>query len=108
MFARTITMSIKPGRARDLAAVMEAEIIPRLWREEGFQDALILVAPGGREAIGLSLWSRREDADRQGGRASDHVRARLAEFLDAAEPARTFQVWNSTFHAIGTKAGIRR
>jgi hypothetical protein len=98
-------MSIKPGRARDLAAVMESEIIPRRWREEGFQDAIILIAPGGLEAIDLSLWSRREDADRQGGRASERVRRRLAEFLDAAEPARTFQVWNSTFHAIRTPSG---
>lgn len=106
MFARTVTMTIKAGRARDLAATMESEIIPRLWREEGFQDALILVAPDGREAIGLSLWSRREDADRHGGRASERVLQSLAEFLDGAEPARTFQVWNSTFHAIGARAGI--
>ena len=107
MFARSITMSIKPGRARDLAEVMEIEIIPRRRREEGFQDAIILIAPSGREAIDLSLWSRREDADRQGERASERVRRRLADLLDSAEPARTFQVWNSTFHAIRVPPGTR-
>lgn len=101
-------MDVKPGMARDLAAVMESEIIPRLWREEGFQDALILIAPGGREALGLSLWSRRDDADRHGRHASEHVTQRLAEFLDSVGTARTFQVWASTFHAVATRPRIRK
>lgn len=100
MFARTVSMRVKAGKARDLVAMIEAEFIPRLRREEGFQDALILVAADGTEAIGLSLWSQRSDVDRYERNAAVQMTRRLAEFLDAVGTPQVLQVWNSTFHQI--------
>jgi len=100
-------MKVKQGKAGDLVAMMQAEIVPRLEREEGFQDALILIAPDGREAIGLSLWSQRHDADRHERHGAGQMMKRLTEFLDAADTPRLFQVWSSTFHQIEPPAKIR-
>jgi len=104
VFARSFTMSVKPGRASDLVAVMESEILPRVRLEDGFQDALLLIAPGGREATELSLWSRRADAEQYARKASVLGMQRLAEFLDAVAAPRLFQVWVSTFHEIKTRS----
>lgn len=110
MYARTVSMSIKVGAVEALVALIESEIIPLLWRQEGFQDALTLVAPGGREAIGVSVWSRRADADRYGRSTDKEVMNRLGVLLDGFGTAQTFQMSNSTFHKIGsrkTEAGGR-
>jgi len=95
-------MSLKVGAVEAFGALIESEIIPLLWRQEGFQDALTLIAPGGLEAIGVSVWSRRADADRYGRGAHKEVMDRLAALLDGFGAAQTFQLSNSTFHKIGT------
>jgi len=103
VYARTVSMSVKAGAVEAFAVLIESEIIPLLWRQEGFQDALTLIVPGGREAIGVSVWSRRVDADRYGRGAHKEVMNRLAVLLDGFGTARTFQLSNSTFHKIATR-----
>jgi sigma-B regulation protein RsbU (phosphoserine phosphatase) len=51
------------------------------------------MAPSGRQAIGMSLWARRDDADR-GHSTSGAVMHRLAQLVDEIEPAQVFQVWS--------------
>lgn len=103
MYVRTVSMNLKVGAAEAFAVLIESEIIPLLWRQRGFQDALTLIAPGGREVIGISVWSRRADADRYGRGADKEVMNRLAVLLDGSGTARTLQLSNSTFHKIGTR-----
>ena len=106
MYARTVSMSVKIGAVEAFTVLIESEIIPRLRRLEGFQDAMTLIVPGGREAIGISVWSRRRDADRYGRGSDKEVMKRLAVFLDDFGTAKTFQLSNSTFHNIGTRVSL--
>jgi hypothetical protein len=99
-------MSVKAGAVEAFTELIDSEIIPRLRRLEGFQDALTLIVPGGREAIGISLWSRRRDADSYGRGTDKQVMKRLALFLDDFGTAKTFQLSNSTFHKIGTRMSL--
>ena len=102
MYARTVSMSVKAGAVEAFTLLIESEIIPLLRCLEGFQDALTLIVPGGREAIGISLWSRRTDADRYGRGTDKEVMKRVGLLLDGLGTAKTFQLSNSTFHKIGT------
>ena len=106
MYARTVSMSIKAGAVEAFTELIESEIIPRLRHLEGFQDALTLIVPGGREALGISVWSRRRDADKYGRGTDKKVMKRLAMFLDDFGTAKTFQLSNSTFHKIGTRVSL--
>jgi hypothetical protein len=99
-------MSIKPGAIEAFTELIESEIIPRLRCLEGFQDALTLIVPGGREALGISVWSRRRDADNYGRGTDKKVMKRLELFLDDFGTAKTFQLSNSTFHKIGTRLSL--
>ena len=99
-------MSVKAGAVEAFAELIESEIIPRVRQLKGFQDALTLIVPGGREAIGISLWSRRTDADRYGRGTDKEVMKRLALLLDDFGAAKTFQLSTSTFHKVGTRVSL--
>jgi hypothetical protein len=45
-----------------------------LRKQKGFKDEVTFVAPGGTEAIGISLWDQKENADaysRDGSRSAE-------------------------------------
>jgi len=46
------TVNVTPEAFTEL---IESEIIPLVRHLRGFQDALTLIVPGGREAIGISV-----------------------------------------------------
>ena len=106
MYARTVPMSVKAGAVEAFTELIESEIVPLVRNLRGFQDALTLIVPGGREAIGVSVWSRRMDADRYGRCTEKEVMNRLALLLDDFGTAKTFQLSNSTFHKIGTRVSL--
>lgn len=106
MYARTVLMSVKAGAVEALTELIESEIVPLVRRLKGFQDALTLIVPGGREAIIISVWGRRTDADRYGRGTEKEVMKRLALLLDDFGTAKTFQLSNSTFHKIGTRVSV--
>jgi len=99
-------MSVKAGAVEAFTELIESEIIPLVRDLKGFQDALTLIVPGGQQAIGISVWSRRIDADRYGRRTEKEVMSRLAPLLDDFGTAQTLRLCNSTFHKIGTRAPL--
>ena len=90
-------MSVKAGAVEAFTELIESEIIPLVRPLRGFQDALTLIVPGGREVIGISVWSRRTEKE---------VMSRLAVLLDDFGTAKTFRLSNSTFHKIGTRVPL--
>ena len=62
MFARHVTMQLKPSRAREFPVAFEKEIVPLLQKQRGFVDALLLVVPATLESVAISLWESQECA----------------------------------------------
>jgi heme-degrading monooxygenase HmoA len=63
MFARSVTMRLKPNSVAEFNRTFEKEILPLLQKQKGFQDAISLVASNGSEVVGISLWDQKEDAE---------------------------------------------
>ena len=63
MFARTVSFHLKPGRAGEFTRLLDQDVIPVLRKQKGFQDEISLVAAGGAEAVGISVWNLKEDAE---------------------------------------------
>ena len=57
MFARHITLQLKPNLAKEFPVTFEKEIVPLLKRQKGFVDELLLDRPG---AIWSSSWATRK------------------------------------------------
>ena len=56
MFARNVSFHLKPNSSNAFSKLIQSETIPMLRKYKGFQGELTFVAPGGAEAVGISLW----------------------------------------------------
>jgi hypothetical protein len=104
MFARHVFIHLKPNNVAEFARTLDQEIIPVLRKLRGFQDEIAFVVPGGTEALGISLWDRKEDADAFNRREYPRVLKVLARMVEGHPQVQTYEVSNSTFHALAARA----
>jgi hypothetical protein len=100
MFARKVSMHLKPNSAAEFTRRFEKDIIPLLRKQKGFQDEITFVTSGGKDAFGISLWDRTEDAEAYNRGTYPEVAKLLATVVDGAPHVETYEVCNSTFHKI--------
>ncbi|HEU5180309.1 MAG TPA: hypothetical protein VFW45_05930 [Candidatus Polarisedimenticolia bacterium] len=106
MFARSVSFHLKPGGTTEFIKTLEKEILPELRKQKGFQDEIVFVAPNGTDAVGISLWDVKENAEA-------YARGKYASVLKSMEPTvvgapvvQSYEVCNSTFHKIPARAAI--
>jgi len=100
LYARKVSMHLKPNSSIEFTQKLEKEIIPLLRKQKGFQDEIVFLAPGGKEAFGISLWDKAESAEAYNRAAYPEVTKLLAKFVDGTSQVETYEVSNSTFHKI--------
>jgi hypothetical protein len=93
-------MHLKPNSAAELTQRLEKEIIPLLRKQHGFQDEIMFVAPGGKQAFGISLWDKAENAEAYNRGTYPEVTKILARVIEGTPQVETYEVSNSTFHKI--------
>jgi hypothetical protein len=101
MFARSVSIRLKPNSVAALTQTVEKEILPVLRKQKGFEDAL---TSGGAEAVATSLWDRKENADVYSRDGYASVLKSLAKVIEGTPTVHTYEVANSTFHKIA--AGV--
>ena len=104
MFARNVYLHLKPNSVEEFARTIEKEIIPLLRKQKGFQDEITFVVPGGTEAVALSLWDQKEDAEAYNRGSYPEVLRGLAKVVEGTPQVQTYEVSNSTFHKIAVRA----
>ncbi len=100
MFARKVSMQLKPNSVAELTQRLEKEIIPLLRKQKGFQDEITFVVPGGSQAFGISLWENKENAEVYNSGPYADVTKILSKLVEGTPKVETFEVANSTFHKI--------
>jgi len=103
MFARSVSFHLKPGRATQFTQLIDKDVIPVLRKQKGFQDELTFVAPGGADAVGISVWDLKEDAETYARGAYPGVLKTLAQVVEGTPQVQTYEVSNSTFHKIANR-----
>jgi len=59
VFARIVTMRLKPNTASEFSQTIEKKILPILRKQKGFRDELISVEVVGKPArYGFAIWRR--------------------------------------------------
>ena len=104
MIARSISFHLKPGRAAEFTKILDNEVIPVLRKQKGFQDTIALVAPGGADALGISVWDLKENVETYARGAYAGVLKALDQVVEGTPRVQTYEVCNSTFHK--TLAGV--
>jgi hypothetical protein len=104
MFARRVSFHLKPGRAAEFTQILDKNVIPVLRKQKGFQDEIAFVAQGGAEAVGISMWDLKENAETYGRGAYAGVLKTLEQVVEGTPRVKTYEVSNSTFHKIAARA----
>ena len=104
MFARKVSMQLKPGAAAEFKQKIESEIIPLLRKQDGFLDEITFLYPSGKEVHAFSLWETAEDAEAYNRAAYPEVTKVLASVVQGSPRVQTYEVLNSTFHKIAALA----
>ncbi|MFZ0862628.1 MAG: hypothetical protein WCA27_21750 [Candidatus Sulfotelmatobacter sp.] len=102
MFVRNVSLYLKPNTITEFVQAMNSEIILLLRKQKGFQDAITLAVPGGREVVAISLWEQKENAQAYNSTGYPEVLKILEKFLDGPPHVRTFDVVSSTVQKVAT------
>ena len=100
MFARRVSMQLKPNSVAEFTQRIEKDILPLLRQQKGFQDEINFVAPGRAEAFGISFWDTAENAEAYSHGTYPEVTKILATVVEGTPQVETYEVANSTFHKI--------
>jgi hypothetical protein len=103
MFARTVNLRLKPNNIAEFTQTMEKEVVPLLRKQNGFQDEITFVVPGGVEAVAISLWDKKENAEAYNRGVYPKVLRALAYVVEGTPQVQTSEVCNSTFHKISAR-----
>ena len=104
MYARRVSMKLKPNSTVEFTQRLEKEVIPMLRKQSGFRDEITFVTTGGTEAFGVSLWDNKQSADTYNRGPYAEVTKILAKLVDGTPRVETYEVANSTFHKIAAAA----
>ena len=101
MYARKVLMNLKDAKnLPELTQRLEKKVIPMLRDRKGFQDEITFVSPGKTEALAISLWDNKENADAYNHDNYPEVLRSLDGLLDGNPRIETCEVGNSTFHKL--------
>lgn len=100
MYARNVTMRLKPNAAEEFTRTLEEHIIPLLRKHRGFADEIAFLGPDRTEAVAISLWDDRGSADAYDRTSYPQVLGVLATVLEGLPVVSAYNVSTSTFHPI--------
>ncbi|MGA9207440.1 MAG: hypothetical protein WB347_06550, partial [Terriglobales bacterium] len=95
-----VSMQLKPNRHREFTEKFEKEIIPTLQKQQGFQDEILFVVPGGPEVVAISLWDSKQNAETYNRATYPEVLKTLANLVEPTPKVQTCDVAYSTSHKI--------
>ena len=104
MFARNVRMQLKANSNEKFTQTLEKEVIPLLRKQDGFQDEVSFLVPGGTEAVAISFWQSKEKAEAYGRTGYSEVLKALSKVVEGTPQLQTYEVSNSTFHQIASPA----
>ena len=100
MYARNVTLQLKANTAPEFTRTLETDVLPVLRKQNGFKDEITFLAADGAEAVAISLWDRKENADNYSRDIYPQVLTSLAKVVEGTPKVEAYEVSNSTFHKI--------
>jgi hypothetical protein len=104
MFARHVSMILKPNSVAEFTRTIENGIFPLLRKQKGFKDEITLIVRDGTEAVGISLWAQKENAAAYYRTTYPQVLELLARVVEDTPKVKSYEVINSTYHKIAAAA----
>lgn len=101
MFVRLVELNAKAGKGKDLARLINDQILAILKNQPGFLDEVVLISPDNPDrGVVLSFWKSAEDAEEYNRESFSKVNELLRPALEGPPLVRNFDVAASTAHKI--------
>jgi hypothetical protein len=104
MYARNVSFRLKSKMQSDYTRTFESQILPLLHKQKGFKDEITLCNPGSSEAVAISLWENKKNADDYSTYAYPEVLKTLAKFIDGTPHVHTFEMVITTLQHVAVAA----
>ena len=106
MFARHVTMQLKPTLANEFPVTFEKEILPLLRKQKGFLDELLLITAEKREVVTISLWETKEHAENYHREVYPQIEKIVNRYTEGIPTVKQFEPQYSTFHQAAFAAKV--
>ena len=103
MYARNVSIQLKPNTTGEFTRTLENDVLPLLRKQTGFRDELTFLAQDGKQAVAISLWDEKANADAYGRDTYATVLKSLVKVVEGTPQVSSYEVSNSTFHKIAAK-----
>jgi quinol monooxygenase YgiN len=101
MFTRTVEVTAKSGKAKELANIINDQVLPILKKQTGFVDETLMVSDAEPNRIlALSFWNSKEDAEQYQREQYPAIHNMVRHLLEAEPVIQGFNVDSSTTHKI--------
>ena len=104
MFTRIVTIKLKANSTPEFTRLNQSNIIPLLRKQNGFRDEMTFVAPERSEALAISLWDTKENAEAYNRTGYPEVLKTLSNVVEGTPKVETFELSSSTLHKTVAKA----
>jgi heme-degrading monooxygenase HmoA len=98
MFARNVSLRLKPNTLSEFTRIFDKEVIPMLRKQSGFLDEIIFAVPGELDVVAISLWDTKEHAEAYNTAEYPEVLKILDKVLDGTPKVQISDVISSTIH----------
>ena len=98
MFARNVSLRLKPNTLSEFTRIFEKEVIPMLRKQRGFRDEIAFAVPGGLDVVAISLWDTKDYAEAYNTAGYTEVLKILDKVLDGTPKVQVSDVISSTIH----------
>jgi heme-degrading monooxygenase HmoA len=103
MYSRNVTIHLKPNSVSEFTDMFEKDILPLLRKQDGFTDEITFLAEDGRDAVAISLWDSKENAEQYARNTYPRVLKGLKGLVEGTPEVEAYEVGNSTFHKIASQ-----
>src|SRR5271169_6109365 len=100
MYARDVSFRMKSNMQSDYTRTFENQILPMLRKQKGFKDEITVSNPGSQDAVAISLWENKNNADDYNTNTYPDMMKTLAKLIDGTPRVHTFETVISTFHNV--------
>jgi len=98
MFARNVSLHLKPNTLSEFTRIFEKEVTPMLRKQKGFRDEIAFAVPGGLDVVAISLWDTKEYAEAYKTAGYSEVLKILNKVLDGTPKVQVSDVISLTIH----------
>jgi len=93
-------MELKPNATTEFANVIDSKVLPLLRKQKGFRDLISFVAPDRSEAIAISFWDSKDEAEAYNVTGYPEVLKTLTDLVQGTPRVGIAEVVTSTFQKL--------